>query len=84
MLTRKTFETVAGAIAETRDALPFPESIDALDAVAGRLADAFALENPRFDRDRFLRAAGAVCCAAALREVAAMHAVLGCDDGGRR
>jgi hypothetical protein len=67
MMTRKTFQAVADAI---RDARPVePESGDWSDAddyetgrevacitVAHTLAEIFAADNPRFDRDKFLTA----------------------------
>lgn len=60
-MTRRDFELIARAIADTRveqAALPRAGRIAnrTLDRAAQRLAADFAVENPRFDRDRFLRA----------------------------
>lgn len=65
-MTRKHFVAIAEAIqAERVEASPYGGSIDvptadrvneALDTVARRLADVFAADNPRFDRERFLAA----------------------------
>ena len=67
MMTRKHFEAVAEIIrlsAPLEPALHENESIwidgakDMLGRVASDLADLFAQENPRFDREKFLRACG--------------------------
>lgn len=58
-MTKKHFEAIAAMLGDLRD---WPDStIDfdrgfrrALDMVAGRLADQFEDENPRFDRAKFL------------------------------
>lgn len=69
-LSRKDYEDVAGALVEARPEGWAAQSgshyvrgygegeSDAIDCVAGKLADVFAADNPRFDRARFLRAAG--------------------------
>ena len=53
-MTRKDFELIAKAIRDQRDQ-PVP---DPLDALAYRLASALFNTNPRFDRERFLKACG--------------------------
>jgi len=64
MMTKKHFEAIAKVLRETpifeieTDGVPviaYPASIRYMLAV--ELADAFALDNPRFDKGRFLNAA---------------------------
>jgi len=50
MMTRKHFVALAKALAEI-------ENADARRTAAHKVAVALALDNPRFDRDRFLKAA---------------------------
>jgi carbamoylphosphate synthase large subunit len=57
MATKKDYEAVAAGIAEARDG-EVPEVDIALDALAEDLALYFEEDNPRFSRERFLRAAG--------------------------
>lgn len=59
--SRKHFETVASSISRTRMASTIgkkqtPEQV--LRLVATDLAATFAAENPRFDRERFMKACG--------------------------
>jgi len=55
-MTRKHFNLIAAAIAAQ-----VPDvGLAAAYAIASALADDFAFENPRFDRQRFLRACGVV------------------------
>jgi len=54
MLTRKTFKAVAEIIESNRG-----QGVEyTLDNIAEELADFFATQNPRFDRDKFLKACG--------------------------
>jgi hypothetical protein len=60
-MTRKDYELVAQAISRTTEHDPQDEHTAegwhaATSAVAHRLADALASDNPRFNRVRFLRA----------------------------
>ena len=66
-MTRRDFQMIADGIAKVRagvlnrPGLMLDEEkaeIDALDMVSFVLADRLATTNPRFDRARFLRAAG--------------------------
>lgn len=58
-MTAKHFAAVAGTISDERAAFPTDLSVqNALSDVAMGLADIFAADNPRFDRNRFLVAAG--------------------------
>jgi len=63
-MTRKHFEAVARAIREEVDSLDEIHTVArvmcrlSLLGVAERLADVFAEESGRFDRDRFLTACG--------------------------
>lgn len=54
-MTKKDYEAVAKIIREVRS-LPMPEAYK-VECIAGRLADVFQKDNPRFDRARFLLAA---------------------------
>lgn len=56
-MTRRDFAGIAAIIAATRDsqiAQGFP--VDAIDLIASNLAETFKLSNPRFNRERFLKA----------------------------
>lgn len=66
-MTRRDYILIAGALRQAFEQINEPrrtgggmamKSYDAFDIVVDRLADALARENPRFDRVRFLRAAG--------------------------
>lgn len=61
-VSRKTFEAAARAIKENRERTAIKDPDAAInarcDAIAQALADHFTHENPRFDRVRFLKAAG--------------------------
>lgn len=52
-MTRKDFELIAAVVAS----LPGDTEVHA-DYIADLLADALATSNPRFNRDRFMRACG--------------------------
>lgn len=60
-MTRKDYEAIARAIAQTRDLITRPVdswTVDgALDRAAMAIADALETDNERFDRERFLTAA---------------------------
>jgi len=61
MYTRQHFELIADVIRQTRADLRFeygPETPDILDRLSQEFADRLTLENPRFERERFLAAAG--------------------------
>lgn len=61
MFTRKHYERIAQAIAETSGKYEATEAGSAVDStrdyIANELADMFAEDNPRFDRERFCAAA---------------------------
>lgn len=70
MLSRKTYQAVAGIVRKARE-IPAPklEGISGesawlngaeitSDDIAASLAEYFAVDNPRFDRERFLEACG--------------------------
>lgn len=62
-MTRKDYVSAAAAIQSTREAPRFSgagvaEYGAACDDIARSLADVFAADNPRFDRERFYSAAG--------------------------
>lgn len=58
MMTRKTFQAAADAIRDTRPDPPVDDDWRdlACEEIARTLADHFAADNPRFDRDKFLTA----------------------------
>jgi len=58
MSTRKDYEAVAASIRSQRDR-EISEVDNALDALAEDIAAYFEEDSPRFDRPRFLKAAGA-------------------------
>ena len=60
MLTRKDFKAVAEIIETERDVWECKNSTarSALAQIARDLADYFATQNPRFDRQKFLNACG--------------------------
>ena len=59
MLTRKHFKAVAEIIRTSRDVIiTYSTNKPAECDVADNLADYFATQNPRFDRERFLAACG--------------------------
>lgn len=60
MTTRKHYEAVARMIHSERDDAQEQETRLVVDRIASRMADIFGNDNPRFDRDRFLRACGTV------------------------
>ncbi len=60
-MTRKDYVLLAEAIASAYAAIPAPENpheTNGVRRVASHVADALARDNPRFDRERFLKAAG--------------------------
>lgn len=65
-MTRKDYVLIAAALKEARDMLAANGanltrtqcSLNGADASAIELADALSRDNPRFDRERFLKAAG--------------------------
>ena len=58
-MTRNDFEVIADVLAKLRPNLPTADITDhGLDTVAAAFADRLTLVNPRFDRAKFLRAAG--------------------------
>jgi hypothetical protein len=59
MTTKKTFEAVAAALAESRDAFNGSDGmLVQWNEDVRVIADVFAADNPRFDRARFYRACG--------------------------
>lgn len=58
MPTKKTFIAVADAIAREARIAPTPEAFFQTRMVASSIAAAFAQENPRFDREKFMDACG--------------------------
>ena len=70
-LSRKHYEAVAGILADNWEDVPPGAEDDeaiawdvgnnaAVEEIARRLAEYFATENPNFNRERFLKAAGAI------------------------
>ena len=63
-MTRKDYILIAAALKESRSHIASPNASlrdarsETLDVTVGRLAEALASDNPRFDRERFLTAAG--------------------------
>ncbi len=55
-MAKKLFNAVANILANRRLLETWGKGRDAVDAVASDMADMFADENPRFDRERFLAA----------------------------
>jgi hypothetical protein len=59
MFTRKHFEAIARTVKQVRATLPSQDGEamrEAVDILAGELANVFAADNDNFDEDRFLRA----------------------------
>jgi hypothetical protein len=53
-MTKKDYQLIADMIATTRTGVnSWTNGNDALDDLVGNLGFAFALDNPRFDRDKF-------------------------------
>jgi len=67
--SRKDYERVAALLGS--ELAPFRVSLErrAIERVVVRFADMFGEDNPRFDRDRFLRAIDAVAGKDAIGEV---------------
>jgi hypothetical protein len=59
-MTEKTYQTIAAEIRHVRDADLTPARTWAIESVCNALAVCFARENPRFDRDKFLKACGVI------------------------
>ena len=55
MMTKRDYETVAAVLKQIQEDAPI-QKITVLREVAEEVADAFYDQNPRFDRDRFLKA----------------------------
>lgn len=55
-MSGKDYEAIAAALKEERTAVTVRE--DTRRAIANRIADVLKANNPRFDRDRFMTAAG--------------------------
>lgn len=53
-MTRKHYQMVADVL--HRELTDHQGSLDAVQNIAAGLADAFKADNPRFDRDRFMKA----------------------------
>ena len=60
-MTRKDYILIADALKAARSSYTLPNVAiyhNGIDNAAHRLADALDRDNPRFDRERFLKAAG--------------------------
>lgn len=57
-MTRKDYVAIAGAIKYTRQWNKLEKEVYATDRVAESIAGVMALDNPSFDRARFLKACG--------------------------
>ena len=60
-MSRKDFILIADALKAARSSYTLPNVAiyhNGIDNAAHRLADALGRDNPRFDRERFLKAAG--------------------------
>jgi hypothetical protein len=58
-MSRKDYVAIAAAISATKeDYTEILGALPALKTATKRIAEAFASDNPRFDRDRFMDAAG--------------------------
>lgn len=61
MLTKKDFKAVAEIIRKRKNRCELDRHLQAgfgVDAIKCDLADYFATQNPRFDRDKFMQACG--------------------------
>lgn len=58
MFTKQHFEAVAKVIDKARINADGATTLEIVDVIAVDFADLFAASNPRFDRERFMRAAG--------------------------
>ena len=64
-MTRKDYILIAGALKAARSSDTLPNLAiyhNGIDNAAHQLADALGRDNPRFDRERFLKAAGVQLC----------------------
>lgn len=61
-MTRKDYVLIASALADARTIYPTerPDAVQQSEDDAYVIAAALAGDNPRFDRNRFLKAAGAI------------------------
>lgn len=60
-MTKKDYEKIANVFYKTLGTIDrswFEEATDHVERVACNMADMLAQDNPRFDRDRFLKACG--------------------------
>lgn len=57
-MTRKDYERIAGALRWARLGFENPDTLQGVDEAAEQIAKVLAQDNPRFDRERFLKAAG--------------------------
>jgi hypothetical protein len=57
-MTRKDYEAIAERIAQNAEKYQYDRGADIVAEIAEDLAEIFADENPRFDRDRFIDACG--------------------------
>jgi hypothetical protein len=59
-MTRKDYDAIAAVLAAERQQVTMRAARQAVMNITRALADVMAAENPRFDRERFMRAAGMV------------------------
>lgn len=57
-MTRKDYVLIAAAIKAVTEEHSADSVVNGITWTAERIADALARDNPRFDRERFLKAAG--------------------------
>ena len=55
-MTRKDYILIARALRESRPGIGYERNLLAWEGTCIRMADALAADNPRFDRERFMRA----------------------------
>lgn len=58
MITKQTYELVASVIRSRIESAKYESQWDEAEEIAKVLADKFAANNPRFNRERFLIACG--------------------------
>jgi hypothetical protein len=59
VLSRKYYVAIAAVLKDRKESTRLPLYKEAIRDVAHDLAGQFAFDNPNFDRERFLKAAGA-------------------------